>query len=100
MTRMIYKRNNVLFLLIESICTHIYVYMHIESNTHIMHYRAHIYPIYIYMHMLHLQYTDICLCLYVYIICIKGKNDGIKIRNFFSKILKPVAHIITLYKDE
>lgn len=100
MTRMIHKRNNSLFLLIASICTHIYVYMHIESNTHIMHYHAHIYHIHTYMHTLHLQYTDICLYLYVYIICIKRKNDGIKISTVFSKNLKPVTHIITLYKDE
>lgn len=59
----------------------------------------HIYPIYTYMHMLYLQYTDICLCLYVYIICIK--NDGIIISTVsFQTNLTPVTHIITLYKDE
>lgn len=88
MTRLICKRNNSVFLLIASICTHIYVYMHIESNTLIMHYHAHIYPIYTYVHMLHLQYTDKCLYLYVYIICIKRKNDGIKISTVFLKKLK------------
>lgn len=74
--------------------------MHIESNTHIMHYHAHISYLYLHAHVtfaIH-RYMLLSLCInYLH----KEKNDGIKISTVsFQTNLKPVTHILTLYKDE